>query len=234
MILYSSLVIDDELAEREGPFQVAADTQGNRRFGALMKNLRERSGLSPQSLAEQASVHVSFVRGIERGVQAPSVTSARKLLACVKEQHRIKWMDGGACDLLIQDMATDRDVAFRFAAKVKGQNRRINVDPALTVGTLLKVLEGLPMIDPATPAVDVLKLVEGMWRIDAQLAGIGRSHAEVAGKGDDGQVQRSEPADDARLGKLVRLIASVDDELLYRLESLLQEALQLPEGPPQP
>ena len=83
MILYSCLV-KDESADCEGPLLVAAGTPGNHRFGILVKDLRERSSLSPQELAERADVHVSFVRGIERGAQAPSVATARTLLACVR------------------------------------------------------------------------------------------------------------------------------------------------------
>jgi transcriptional regulator with XRE-family HTH domain len=77
---------EHESAEYDGPLQIAAGTPGNHRFGAVLKSLRERSGLSPQQLAEQAGVHVSFVRGIERGAQAPSVATARPLLACLAGQ----------------------------------------------------------------------------------------------------------------------------------------------------
>src|SRR3954470_22780045 len=126
MILYSCLV-EHEIADHEGPLLVAAGTPGNHRFGILVKDLRERSSLSPQELAERADVHVSFVRGIERGAQAPSVATARTLLACVKEQHRIQWVDSGPFDLLVRDTGSGRNVAFEFKAKVKGQNRRTDV-----------------------------------------------------------------------------------------------------------
>jgi len=102
------------LPECEGPWLVAAGTAGNARFGSLLKYLRERSALAPQQLADQAAVHVSFVRGIERGAQAPSVAKAKSLLACMKEQDRIEWTDDGAPDLLITDPKIGRRVAFEF------------------------------------------------------------------------------------------------------------------------
>ena len=124
--LYSSLVHDDE-----PPITKARCwSQRGRRQPPLRRCCEgpaERSGLSPQELAEQADVHVSFVRGIERGAQAPSVTTARPLLACMKEQDRIQWMDSGPYDLLVRDPDIGRDVAFEFKAKVKGQNRRTDL-----------------------------------------------------------------------------------------------------------
>jgi DNA-binding XRE family transcriptional regulator len=218
-------VDDDELADYEGPWQVAAGTPGNLRFGALLKSMRERSGLSPQQLAEQADVHVSFVRGIERGAQAPSVATAHPLLACMKEQHRIQWMDSGPYDLLIRDPGTGRDVAFEFKAKVKGQNRRTDVDPAVTAGALLKLVEAMPRIDPAVTAGALLKLAEAMPRIVPQVAETGEPRADVVRHGGDGQLRWSAPADDARFGRVVRLLGAADEELLGRVESLLRDEL---------
>lgn len=142
---------DDELADYEGPLLVAAGTPGNRRFGALVKDLRERSGLSPQQLAERAGVHVSFIRGIERGAQAPSVATAHPLLSCMREQDRIQWMYRGPYDLIVRDTEAGCDVAFEFKATVKGQNRRTIVDlPGVAAG-LSVVAEALERskVDPA-------------------------------------------------------------------------------------
>lgn len=55
---------------------------------------------------------MSFVRGIGRGAQAPSGATARPMLACMKEQDRIQWMDNGPYDLLVRDPKIGRDVAF--------------------------------------------------------------------------------------------------------------------------
>jgi transcriptional regulator with XRE-family HTH domain len=211
MIMYSSIVDNDELADYEGPLLVAAGTPGNRRFGALVKNLRERSSLSPQELAEQADVHVSFVRGIERGAQAPSMATAHPLLACMKEQHRIHWIDSGPYDLLVRDSGTGRDVAFEFKAKVKGQNRRTDVGPIANA-----------MLEVLVPAMQQLRDELGI----GQPVGETREpRAEVVGHAGDGQPRWSTPADDAALGSVIRLLASADEEMLARVESLLRDEL---------
>lgn len=102
---------------------VAAGTPGNQRFGRLLKNMRIRSGLTPEQLANEAEVHVSFVRGIERGAQAPSLVKARALLSCMAEQDLIEWMGDGPFDLRILD-PEEGPTAFQFKAEMQGQNRR--------------------------------------------------------------------------------------------------------------
>ncbi|MFD1211106.1 helix-turn-helix domain-containing protein [Arthrobacter sp. GCM10027362] len=245
---------DDEDTKYEGPWQVAAGTQGNHRFGALLKDMRKRSGLSPQQLADQADVHVSFVRGIERGAQAPSVATARPLLACMKEQERIQWMDTGPYDLLIRDLQSEREVAFEFKAKVKGQNRRTEVDPlmalakalaeagqnlrtdidpALRAGVALITLVGQKVrtdVDPAIGVGAILKLAEGMQQTLPPVAMTGEPRADVVRHAGDEQLWSSAPADDDRFGRVVRLLAAADEELLGRVESLLRDDL----GPRQP
>jgi transcriptional regulator with XRE-family HTH domain len=102
---------------------VAAGTPGNQRFGSLLKAMRIRSGLTPEQLANQAEVHVSFVRGIERGAQAPSLATARALLACMDEHELLEWLSDGPPDLRMLDPQGDA-TGFQFKAEVQGQNRR--------------------------------------------------------------------------------------------------------------
>lgn len=235
---------DNELADYEGPLLVAAATPGNRRFGALVKNLRERSGLSPQQLAEQAGVHVSFVRGIERGAQAPSVATARPLLACMREQDRIQWMYNGPYDLLVRDAEFDSDVAFEFKAKVKGQNRRTNADLTGAAAGLSAVAEALARakFDPApmTAGLSVvaealarshvdtaampglLAVAELMSRIVPPVIESGELGEDVVTHAGDGQLRPSAPADEAAFGRVVRLLAAADEKMLARVEGLLR------------
>lgn len=236
---------DGELADYEGPLLVAAGTPGNRRFGALVKNLRERSGLSPQQLAEQVGVHVSFVRGIERGVQAPSVATAHPLLACMREQDRIQWMYSGPYDLLVRDAEICLDVAFEFKAQVKGQNRRTivdltgisaglsvvaealersHVDPAPMTAGLSVVAEALARshVDPAAMP-GLLAFAEAMSRIVPPVAASRELGAEVGSHAGDGQLRSSAPGDEAVFGRVVRLLAEADEEMLARVESLLHD-----------
>jgi DNA-binding XRE family transcriptional regulator len=210
--MYSSLVPDEELTDFEGPLLVAAGTLGNRRFGALVKTLRERRGLSPQELAEQAGVHASFVRGIERGAQAPSVATAHPLLASIKGQHRIQWMDDGPYDLLVSDPGTGRDVAFEFKAKVKGQNRRTEVG-------LVGAKAGLELLAAATQQI---RSELGIGHPDGEIREL---RADVVRHAGEGQPRWSTTADDAAFGRVVRLLASADEETLTQVESLLRNNL---------
>lgn len=255
---------DDELADYEGPLLVAAGTPGNRRFGALIRDLRERSGLSARELAEQAGVHVSFVRGIERGAQAPSVATAHPLLACMKEQDRIHWMHSGPHDLLVRDTETDRDIAFEFKARVKGQNRRTAVDlPGVAAGlaVLAEVLEQSQVdpaptgaalsalaqtlehskVDPAPMAAVLSVLAETLGEIKVDTAEPGRPaspeataqiepratqtpelNADVVRTGGS-ELASPIAADEAAFGRVVRLLAAADQEMLTRVESLLHD-----------
>ena len=210
--MHSSLVRDEELINYEGPLLVAGGTPGNRRFGALVKSLRERTGLSAQELAEQVGVHASFVRGIERGAQAPSIAIAHPLLASIKGQHRIQWMDDGPYDLLVSDPGTGRDVAFQFKAKVKGQNRRAEFG-----------------LDGAKAGLELLAAATQKLRSEL---GIGQPAGETRELQEDGVKRASEgqprwftTADDAAFGRVVRLLASADEETLTRVESLLRNEL---------
>lgn len=210
--MYSALVPDEELADFEGPLLVAAGTLGNRRFGALVKALRERTGLSPQELADKAGVHASFVRGIERGAQAPSVATAHLLLASITGPHRIQWMDGGPYDLLVSDPGTGRDVAFEFKAKVKGQNRRAEVG-------LAGAKAGLKLLAAATQQ---LRSELGIGDPDGEVR---ESQEDVVRHAGEGQPRWSRTADDAAFGRVIRLLASADKETLTRVESLLRNGL---------
>jgi transcriptional regulator with XRE-family HTH domain len=233
-----------ELADYEGPLLVAAGTPGNRRFGALVKSLRERSGLSPQQLAEQAGVHVSFIRGIERGAQAPSVATAHPLLACMREQDRIQWMYSGPYDLLVRDAETGRDVAFEFKAKVKGQNRRTiadlpgvaaslsvvaevlernKVDPAPMTAALSVLAQALERRNVDAAAPGLLSVAEAMARIVPSVAETAEPDADVVRTAGDGEVAWDTPADEAAFGRVVRLLAAADEEMLARVESLLRD-----------
>ncbi|WP_161557936.1 helix-turn-helix domain-containing protein [Micromonospora sicca] len=235
---------DDENADYEGPLQVSAGTPGNRRFGALLKSMRERSGLSPQELATRADVHVSFVRGIERGAQAPSVATARPLLACLTEQHRIQWRDSGPYDLLIYDSEAERDVAFDFKAKMKGQNRRTDVDreAAFEAAAVEAIGRWSPsdraaFIDAISPGLKAVELMSAAFSANAgealrrvavalpQVAATGEPRADAGEHEGDEQPRSSAPADDTRFGRVVRLLASADDELLGRVESMLRDEL---------
>jgi DNA-binding XRE family transcriptional regulator len=188
----------------------------------LLKDLRERSGLGTQQLADQADVHVSFVRGIERGVQAPSVTTARPMLGCIKEQDRLQWMDRGPYDLLISDPDTGRKVAFQFKAQKKGQNRRPGSDGGLPA--LSKVAEAMSEIrvDPAVMASGLDPFIEAMQLISLWLAETREPGGDALAHAAGGRAQVSAPVDDAMFGRVVRMLAAADAELLSRVENLLR------------
>ncbi|BCY07277.1 helix-turn-helix domain-containing protein [Actinoplanes sp. L3-i22] len=230
------------MVDYEGPLQVAAGTPGNHRFGAILKSLRERSGLSPQQLADQTGVHVSFVRGIERGAQAPSVATARPLLAYLGDQDRIRWLDGDPCDLLVRDPESGRDVAFTFQAKVKGQNRRASEVVALTASTvaenpgLLALVGALAAVLARKPALGSALASMGMeavksrttWTRSEAAESTSPSMAEAKpsmAEANDGVSDQSAPADGDRWRRVMVLLAAADDDLLARVERLLADQL---------
>lgn len=247
--------LDD--AEHEGPWLVETGTPGNRRFGALLKDLRERSTLSPQELAERVGVHVSFVRGIERGAQAPSIATARPMLGFVaREQDQVKWMENGPFDLLVRDPKTGRNVAFEFKARVKGQNRRKG-PVSVTAGVIAGILQALHDDPTAGNELPSLRFMEALTQLDEQgtedvrAAGDRRWSAAAAladvidsaplitervarfdgNFADDIKVpddRRSQwsAGDEARFGRVVRMLAAADGATLHRAESLLRHELK--------
>jgi transcriptional regulator with XRE-family HTH domain len=236
----------------EDPLQIAARTPGNRRFGDLLKALRERSGMTPTQLAEQAGVNPSFVRGIERGAQAPSMDTARALLACLREQDRIRWLATGLADLIIRDPLTEHDVAFSFTAKRKGQNHRTDGGPAMAALRLAHTMRELGpeasarLADPETGALagaarlvgTINALIPQMFGADVD-AGGNRDPAAATGPRPGEQASVPGQRDDTRFGRIVRRLAGADEQTLARVERLLdfhqflredREQLQPPPG----
>jgi transcriptional regulator with XRE-family HTH domain len=50
-----------------------------RRFGSLVRDLRQRAGLSQEKLAELAGLHRTYVSGIERGNRNVSLVNIVRL-----------------------------------------------------------------------------------------------------------------------------------------------------------
>ena len=112
------------------PLLIQAGSAGNKLFGFLLKIYRSDADLLPEDLAKIAGVHAAFVRGIERGAQAPSLETAVALLKPMRSHGRIRWMnDGEDCDLVMFDPTTEKEVAFIFKAVKRGQNTRISKTP---------------------------------------------------------------------------------------------------------
>lgn len=57
------------------------DPDPSRRFGQLIRLLREEQGWSQEALAEFAALNRSFVGDLERGAAVPSLTTIDKLAA---------------------------------------------------------------------------------------------------------------------------------------------------------
>ena len=49
------------------------------RFGRVVRNLRESAELSQEELADRASVHRTYIGGIERGERNPTLTTIHKI-----------------------------------------------------------------------------------------------------------------------------------------------------------
>ena len=53
-------------------------------FGKRIRRLRHRRGDMQEEVADRASIHVTYVSGIERGVRNPSLTSIRRIAAALE------------------------------------------------------------------------------------------------------------------------------------------------------
>lgn len=108
-----------------GPYVVEARSKGNFIFGSILKQLRLENGMTPEQLAGRVGISTPFVNGIERGAQAPSMETAKKLLSIItNERYQIVWVDNGPYDLMVRDLINDQEWQFVFKAEVRGQNRR--------------------------------------------------------------------------------------------------------------
>lgn len=127
--LPNGFLVGDNLggSELEGPYFVTVGDEGLKVFGALLRLLRSRSQISPKELAEKVGVHESFVHGIERGAQAPSLETAEKLFSHIPGA-RYWCRINRDYDMGIKSTDGRKTYAFRFKAEVQGQNRRPNLD----------------------------------------------------------------------------------------------------------
>jgi len=50
-----------------------------RRFGLNVQRLRRAKGWSQEELADRASLHRTYVSGVERGIRNPTITVVEKL-----------------------------------------------------------------------------------------------------------------------------------------------------------
>lgn len=55
-----------------------------RPFGARVRQLREKRGLSQEALAERAGLHWTYVSGVERGLRNPSLSTIGRLAAALE------------------------------------------------------------------------------------------------------------------------------------------------------
>lgn len=111
-----------------GLYMVEAGSKGNLIFGSVLKRLRLEQSMTPEQLAGRSGVSTPFVNGIERGAQAPSMETAKKLLNIVGNGNvTITWVEDAPYDLVLRDSRDEKinfEVHLRFKAEVRGQNRR--------------------------------------------------------------------------------------------------------------
>lgn len=104
---------------------VQAGVTGGKIFGNVLKDLREKSMMSAQQLADATGFHASFIRSIERGSQSPSMETAKIFLDHLVDQEHIVWADRELpYDVIIHG------TQFKFKAAMRGQNNRISRMPS--------------------------------------------------------------------------------------------------------
>jgi transcriptional regulator with XRE-family HTH domain len=53
-------------------------------FGERVRDLRRAAGLSQEKLAEEASLHRTYLSGVERGARNPSLSSIARIAKALK------------------------------------------------------------------------------------------------------------------------------------------------------
>lgn len=116
-------------------YDIFAGSEGNKIFGELLKSHRLSNQMRVNDVSKKICVNPSFVSGIERGVQAPSLTTAARIMKAVgmpfvtngetDADALIQWADiDSDADLVVYHPNLESPVGFRFKAVIRGQNRR--------------------------------------------------------------------------------------------------------------
>lgn len=133
-----------EVMAEKTVYLVGANTEGCKKLGAAIKACRLSNELAPIALAEMVGIHVSFVRGIERGIQSPSMETAKKIFDALPCEHvDVIWKDDPLVDLIFKQ--NEVELCFKFSAEVRGQNNR--GDHQVRFSRLLYVAMRMPIYD---------------------------------------------------------------------------------------
>lgn len=108
------------------PQLVKTNNLGAKNLGKILKAFRLRTGITTVQLAEKAGVSPSFIRGIERGIQAPSIATTRKIIKHLTFKDVLPiWVDDPNYDLAFCNKMNREETRFKFASEIQGQNTRI-------------------------------------------------------------------------------------------------------------
>lgn len=166
---HSQLKLNRKAAIMNETFYVSSGNEGNRVFGDLLKRMRLGAKLTAIDLAEKADVHASFINGIERGVQAPSMTKATELFMSLGVRT---WSVNHA---LVVETGENESVGFIFKATIRGQNRRPEHEKLPEVP-----LYQLSSPNPTGREIQVLREEQGMSRsMMASQLGITSEHLRL-------------------------------------------------------
>jgi transcriptional regulator with XRE-family HTH domain len=98
----------------------------NRRFGALLADLREHAGLSRADAAATLGVSVEYLRLIELGRRTPALGQMRGVLDAYHAEGEVGRLQPGGDrpDLIVLDPLSDEPVVVEFRSRIREARRR--------------------------------------------------------------------------------------------------------------
>jgi transcriptional regulator with XRE-family HTH domain len=124
---------------------------------ALLREARDRSGLTQAQVAKRAGVHVSLISAYERGRRAPGVPLLERLLAAAGQQLRVE----------LEPLGADVDARVRRALARSPEERAGLSDYVYT--DLAEWLDGIPYVVEGLAAAVLQGAPVDVRRVDIRL-----------------------------------------------------------------
>jgi transcriptional regulator with XRE-family HTH domain len=184
----------------------------NRRFGEFLEDVRKHAGLSRADAAAKLGFSAEYLRLIEAGKRTPALGQMRIFLDAYRADGAVEEVTPGGDrpDLVMVDPLNGETYVVEFKSRIR-EARRNGVDLRAALSPGVGVV------------VQMLQQFRDDLGIGPSVAETGEPRADVVRQAGDGQLQWSASVDDARFGRVVRMLAAADEGVLGRVESLLRD-----------